>query len=490
MVNKEEIKRIVKREATLELCRRDFFFYCKTLRPSFYVDAAKESEHLKILCKTIQDFVFDDTEHDTLVVNMGPRHGKSFTIQNFCSYYLGRNPLGHIVIGTYNETLSTTFSKDVRDTIQELKSEDKNAIVYSDIFPNIKIKRGYSAANIWSLDYPDAYNSYRATSPNGSATGFPASLLIIDDLVRDYEEAFNAKALEKQWDWYRNTMKSRLEGKSRKTIIIATRWSSEDLSGRILEKEDPKVLVLTMPTVVNEETHEMLCPSILSYEQFLEATKDTDARVVSANYQQITIDDNDRLYKDIKTYNYHDFCENFNNPSIEYNDNKRRRNLEIYSYCDTADEGTDYLCNIIFAFDYVTRMAYVLDVYYTQEAMEKTEIETAKRLNNYKVNHARIESNNGGRGFARNVIRELQEKHSNYRTIVKWFHQSDNKLARIRGYSSQVCKFVYFPDDWHLRWPQFFRDINKFKGDGSCLHDDCADALTGVIETMINQNGI
>ena len=73
----------------------------------------------------------------------------------------------------------------------------------------------------------------------------------------------------------------------------------------------------------------------------------------------------------------------------------------IRSYTDTADTGADYLCSIIYG-EY-NHEAYVLDIYYTKDPMEVTEPETARRLLAHSVNLAKIESNNGGRGFARNV---------------------------------------------------------------------------------------
>src|SRR5699024_12313025 len=80
--------------------------------------------------------------------------------------------------GSYNETLSTVFSKQVRNGIQEEKAQP-DQIVYNDIFPETKIKYGDSAMNLWSLE--GQYNNYLATSPTGTATGFGASLLIIDN---------------------------------------------------------------------------------------------------------------------------------------------------------------------------------------------------------------------------------------------------------------------------------------------------------------------
>lgn len=90
--------------------------------------------------------------------------------------------------GSYNETLSTTFSKNVRDTISEEKG-DASRVIYSDIFPTTKIKKGDGAMNLWSLE--GGYANYLATSPTGTATGFGCDLMIIDDVIKNYDEACN-----------------------------------------------------------------------------------------------------------------------------------------------------------------------------------------------------------------------------------------------------------------------------------------------------------
>ena len=63
--------------------------------------------------------------------------------------------------------------------------------------------------NLWSLE--GGYNNYLATAPGGTATGFGCSLMIIDDLIKNKEEAYNANVLDKHWEWYAQTMLSRLE---------------------------------------------------------------------------------------------------------------------------------------------------------------------------------------------------------------------------------------------------------------------------------------
>src|SRR5690606_26682636 len=220
------------------------------------------------------------------------------------------------------------FSKQVRNSIQEVKAQD-DQIVYSDIFPNTKIKHGDAAMNLWSLE--GQYNNYLATSPTGTATGFGASLIIIDDLIKSAEEAFNAATLEKHWDWFRNTMLSRLE-KNGKIIIIMTRWHSNDLAGRAL-RELPglgfKLRHINMKAVQDDGS--MLCEEILSKEEYEQRAKAMSPEIAAANYQQEPIDIKGRLYSKFKTYD-------------ELPTNVIRR----ASYTDTADTGSDYLATFIF----------------------------------------------------------------------------------------------------------------------------------------------
>ena len=103
-------------------------------------------------------------------------------------WILGTHPHEKIMTGSYNTTLSTMFAKNVRNDIQMIKA-DKDVIVYSDIFPNTRIKRGDGSMDMWSLE--GGYNSYLATSPSGTATGFGASLLILDDIIKNAEEAYS-----------------------------------------------------------------------------------------------------------------------------------------------------------------------------------------------------------------------------------------------------------------------------------------------------------
>lgn len=466
--NKSIEKLILLRQKSILQARRSFWNFCKSMAPTFY---KSNRNYLVELCNDMQEFYKSDDE--ILVLNLPPRHGKSRTASLFVEWVFGQNKEEKVMTGSYNETLSTTFSKNVRDTIQEIKA-DENKIVYSDIFPDVKIKKGDGAMNLWSLE--DGYNNYLATSPTGTATGFGCSLMIIDDLIKNAEEAYNANVLEKHWDWFTNTMLSRLE-EGGKIVIIMTRWATGDLAGKALahfKEEGKKIKHINMKAQQDDGT--MLCNEILSCKSYVSKKRAMGEDIASANYQQEPIDIKGRLYSDLKTYK-----------TLPLDEKGNRLFTEIVSYCDTADTGDDYLCNIIFGV--YNRESYVLDIIYTKAPMEITESKVAQAYNEFKVNRARIESNNGGRGFARNVERILNERYKTNRTNINWFHQSQNKVARILSNATWVMNHIYYPANWRDKWPEYYQAMVKYQREGKNKHDDAPDATTGVAETMTTCSG-
>ena len=376
--------------------------------------------------------------------------------------------------GSYNETLSTSFSKMVRDSITEKKA-DKDKVIFSDIFPQTNIKQGDGAANLWSLEKGN--NNYLATSPTGTATGFGANIIVIDDLIKNASEANNSLNRDKQWSWFTDTMLSRLEGNDWKIIVVMTRWHSKDLAGRLISHcNENKISYKQILYKAIKEDGSMLCDDILNYESYTIKTKTMSPEIALANYQQEPIDLKGTLYKSFKTYD--------EIPKDMFGNYKF---TEIKSYCDTADTGDDYLCNIIYGV--LNREAYILDVYYTKDHMEITEKEVAKRLTEFKVNNALVEGNNGGRGFARQVERNMREL-GNHKTIIRTFHQTNNKNARILSNATWIMEHIYYPSNWHNKWNEYFVSMKEYQREGKNPHDDAQDATTGVAENIIEAGGL
>lgn len=451
-------------QARLELCRRDFWTFCCALAPDFYMEGR---DYLKRICQTFQEFYEGDER--VLIINEPPRHGKSRTAGLFAQWVFGKNPSEKIITGSYNEQLSTTFSRSVRNSIMERKAS-KDRIVYHDIFPNTTLKKGNSAANLWSLE--GQHISYLATSPGGTVTGFGATLMILDDIVKNYEEAMNETVLENHWSWFSNTMLSRLE-KNGKLIIIATRWNTKDLSGRAIDHYKSigvPIRLITEKALQDDDT--MLCEDVLDRQAYDLIVKTMGREIVEANYNQNPIDLVGRLYN-IGFQTYKD---------VPRDDKGQSLIEEVCAYIDTADQGDDYLCCIIYGL--FRGQCYVYDVYFTKEGMEITEPEVAKRLFEHKVNKAYIESNSGGRGFGRSVERILRDKYHWYKTYIDLFTQTRNKKSRILSSATWCQNNIKFPIGWEVNYVEFYGDVMSYQKEGKMAHDDAEDVLAGMYDRV------
>lgn len=442
--------------------RTDFFSYCKLRAPDFYRD---DIEYLKTFATELQEFV--ESDENVIIINMPPRHGKSRTAGNLVEWILGKQPHKKIMLGSYNEVVARTFSRKVRNTIQE-EGVKGGKPVFQDVFPDVKIKYGEGASDLWALDGHDS--SYLATSPTGTATGFGADYIIIDDLIKSAQQAFNARVLQEHWDWFRDTMLSRLESGG-KIIIVMTRWHTKDLAGRIMEEFPDlgyKVRTVIMKALQDDGT--MLAPEILNREEYNLKSKTQSQEIVEANYNQEPVDIKGKLY-----------AGGFNT----YKPNEIPEFQRIMAYTDTADTGKDYLCTVIFGVT-MDNKPYMLDVVYTQEPMAVTEQIVADRMKKNNVHLAIFESNNGGYGYARQVLRKYQEKFGNG-LVVKPLTQRQNKVSRILSSSSWLMENLAMPYDWRIKWNEYYTAMDSYQKEGKNEHDDAPDATTGIYDVLVNQ---
>lgn len=454
-----EIPEYVKQEARKELARRFFYDYCKLKYPNHYTT---EKQYLKEVCEKFQWFT-EQNEKRFLIVSMPPRFYKSFTATSATEWLLGKYPDRKIMTGSYNETLSTTFAKKVRNTISEHRVAG-GPIVYNDIFPKTKIKYGEASMSLWALEGSTQAN-YLATSPTGTATGFGANYVLIDDIIKNSKEALNDAVLEGHWDWFTNTMMQRLEGHDWKFIIIMTRWASKDIAGRIMAAYPDETEVISLKAVTDMKSHTMLCDSVLDWENYQLKIREMLPEIAEANYNQKPIDIKGRLYSEFKEWDdlpEHDIMKN---------------------YTDVADQGADYLCSVNW-FEHGDDV-YIQDIYISDEDAEVTEPKVALLLDTGDVNEAEFESNNGGKGYARNIEREL-ENLSNKKTVVSWTPQTANKEARILASSAWNQKHIFMPPNWAKKYPMFYDQIMTYQKKGKNKFDDAPDVLAAIYERAAN----
>lgn len=158
-----------------------------------------------------------------LMLLMPPRHGKSeLASRMFPAWHLGRHPDHEIIAVSYNVGLALTFSRKVKEVIDDPS--------YQSIF-STRLNPNHQAAEEWSLETP-ARGGYVAAGVGGGITGKGAHVLIIDDPVKNAEEADSLDVREKCWDWYGSTAYTRL-APGGGVLIIETWWNDDDLAGRV-----------------------------------------------------------------------------------------------------------------------------------------------------------------------------------------------------------------------------------------------------------------
>lgn len=448
-------------DAKKELARRFFWDFEQALYPKLFRD---DRPLLKEMAETLQWFI-DDSDKHYLVMSVPPGHYKSFTGKNLGLWLMGRDPLTRIIGVANSGDLASMFSTQVRDTILGV-NYGKDGIPYPQIFPNTRIKQGFATKSKWELEGSQE-PSYRALSPGAATTGSRADIFLIDDIIKNYLQSLNAQELEKHFDYYKNTLFSRTDGDNYKFIIIMQRWATNDLAGRIIDLYGDDVVQIKYE--IEDKNGNMLEPTILSKKKFQEVKKTLSPNVLKANYYQYPVDVEGRLYDGFKEWT------------------KLPKNLPVRHNADVADQGTDFLCGINWILEKTEDEinVYITDIYYSRAKAEITEPKLAKMINADDVSEAEFESNNGGKGYARNIERELH-KLDNYKTLVKWTPQSKNKEARINASSGWVAKNVYMPPNWTSKYPEFAQEVLSYVAGGKNANDDGMDVLATIYERAAN----
>lgn len=457
----------IQRQLVIKKARRDFWSFCRLMYPNFYTPS---KPYLRELCHTLQAFYEGEIDKQVLIINLPPRHGKTFTAKNFLLWLYGQDKSLKAISASYNQILSSLFAQQTRDGIMQ-ENENAKALYFSDIFPEIKIKQGDAAKGFWSLEGSQEKN-YLASSPGGTSTGIGANIIVVDDIIKSAKDAYNRRILQEHWDWYNNTLVQRME-RPRKQIIIMTRWSSEDLAGRMEAARPGQIHKVEYQALQDDGT--MLSDEIMTREEYENVTQEMGADIASANYQQKPINLEGQLYKYFSTYD--DVPRDpRGNPAFE----------RIVAYTDTADTGKDYLCMITAGIH--EGKAYVLDILYTQDSMDKTEITQADRMVEHGVNSAIFEGNNGGSNHARTIEKLIFERYKRRDIEIDYFHQSENKEARILSNQTNVQRNVLYPADWEQAFKEYADAMKTYQRKGSNDNDDAPDATTGLIEKFLNED--
>ena len=178
-----------------------------------------------------------------LMIFVPPRHGKStLSTIYFPAWYLGRNPDRQVISASYGDELAVDFGKQVRNQLLDP--------LYDKIFPGSAINRNDASAGHFTTLKKGVYN---AMGVGGPGTGRGGHLFLIDDPVKNREDADSETKRRNAKEWYTSTAYTRLEKDDSAIIIILTRWHEDDLAGWILrEHSHENWTVINLPAIAEQ----------------------------------------------------------------------------------------------------------------------------------------------------------------------------------------------------------------------------------------------
>ena len=238
-------------------------------------------EHLLFLNRKLVDVAAGRIKR--LMVSMPPRHGKSELVSRyFPAWYIGTFPDKRIILVSYEADFAATWGRKARDLLEE----------HGPSLFGIRVSGKSSAANRWDIEGHEG--GMVTAGVNGPITGKGADIGIIDDPVKNDQEAMSATYQERTYEWYKSTFRTRIQ-RDGAIILIMTRWHENDLAGKLLaaqEEEGEKWEVVSLPAIAEDddplgrEIGQPLCPGLFTKDALESIKKAVGSYWWASLYQQ------------------------------------------------------------------------------------------------------------------------------------------------------------------------------------------------------------
>lgn len=456
-------KRYLAEAARRELARRYLLDFTLNTHPHYRVNW-----HHQSYAEKLDAFACGDIQK--LMVFMPPQHGKSeLCSRRLPAKMLGDDPDLRIGLVSYSHDFVSKFNRDVQRII--------DTPAFRRLYPetrlntqNVRTIVGTWLRNADEFEVVGHSGGMVTVGVNGGLTGRAVDVLIIDDPYKDHRDAWSPTTRHHVQNWYDTVASTRLHNNSRQLLTL-TRWHPDDLAGVLLAREPGEWEVVKFPAIKEgaksdydpREEGEALWPEQHALKRLL-GVKKNNAHIFQSLYQQDPKPAEGLLFP-AESLQY--FC---------LEDLRSQRPDGIVAVADVADTGKDYYCMLV-AFRYGIAF-YIVDVVYTQAQAEITEPLTLGMLRQWKVQQFRIESNNGGRLFAKS-IREKQTGG----TFIEDVPTSTNKETRILTASGQIKAHIHFRCDIapNSAYQTYLSHLTGYTVQGTNEHDDAPDATTMLI---------
>ena len=252
-----------------EKAQKNFMAFVKEMWPGFI-----HGRHHALMAKKFEEIA--EGKLKRLIINMPPRHTKSEFASNMLpAWFLGRFPDKKVIQCSNTADLSVGFGRKVRNLVD---SEQ-----YAKIFPNVSLRADSKAAGRWATSHN---GDYFAIGVGGTVTGKGADLLIIDDPHSEQEARLaqgDPTVFDSVYEWYTSGPRQRLQPGGA-IIIVMTRWSDKDLTGKVLKNDASEWEVIELPAIM--PSGKPLWPEFWSFEELSALKEELPPYKWNAQYQQ------------------------------------------------------------------------------------------------------------------------------------------------------------------------------------------------------------
>jgi len=250
--------------------------------------------HLELINEKLLQVV--NGEISRLMVLMPPRNGKSEEISKyFPAWYLGMFPDRKVILTSYEADFAAQWGRRARDLLD----------LYGEVFPiPVKVRGDSSAANRWELEKHGG--GMMTAGVRGPITGKGMHLGIVDDPVKNAEEANSQTIRDHIWEWYKSTFYTRLEPGGA-IILVMTRWHEDDLGGRLLDEmksgAGDRWEIIRLPAIAEEDDQlgrqegEPLWPSRFPLNELMRIQRVVGPYDWAALYQQRPSSEKGEIFK-------------------------------------------------------------------------------------------------------------------------------------------------------------------------------------------------
>lgn len=450
------------------------YFFKKRFNRKFVV-----GDHHKLISDVLDKVISGDIKK--LIINIAPRYGKTeLAVKSFIAKGLAVNPSARFIHLSYSDDLALDNSDEVRELVKSAE--------FQELFPKVKVKPNSDSKKKW---YTTENGGVYATSAAGQVTGFGAGkvddedidsidnfmigsdgqlfggALIIDDPIKP-DDADSELIRERVNERYTSTLKNRVNSRNTPIIIIMQRLHENDLCGYLMKTEPGKWTTLSLPCIIDvdmpgakplwEFKHTL--PELLEMKA---VAKKSNSQSFERQYQQNP--------KPLEGYMFPESKLRYYKPL----DAITAKFETSFAYADIADEGEDNLSSVIGR--NIGTDIYLTEAVFCRDNTDITMPLVVDMIKRNSCNYIRVESNNMGAMYARNLQKELLT--CQVLTAVS----TTNKFTRILNDAAFIirhCVFVH-PDYQNDQYKAFIKELCDYLSNGKSKRDDAPDSLSGLV---------